>query len=480
MRVLMFGWEFPPHISGGLGTASYGLTKALSKLPDIDIIFVVPRLFGDEDKGVAHLVGASDIPVSLKRQSPHFEYEQASIKHISELKQPVSTQDLLTIDEYFKNITYIAVDSPLIPYLTPENFRQYLQTLNIDHRNVRLTKYGEILILEENEIKTLKLKSLTHETEEFLTKFNFSGSYGPNLLEEVRNYAIVGGEIARRYEFDVIHAHDWLTYLAGIEAKKITGKPLVIHVHATEFDRSGENVNTVVYNIEKYGMEMADKIITVSNWTKNIVVKRYGIPAEKVVTVYNAVEPVPRKVAYKKTVPEKIVTFLGRITFQKGPEYFVEAASLVLSKTRDVRFVMAGSGDMFYRMIRYAASLKIMDKFHFTNFLRGEEVVRMFDISDVYVMPSISEPFGISPLEALRSNVPVIISKQSGVSEVLQHALKVDFWDTHAIADNIYGLVKYDGLAQMFKKYAQQEVQRLKWETSAKKVREVYLSVVKA
>lgn len=475
----MFGWEFPPHISGGLGTASYGLTKALSQLPDTEIIFVVPRLFGDEDQGVAHLVSASEVPLIFYEKKYNVQYKPHSISLISEKIENYKEQDLYTVEEFLENITYLAVDSPLIPYADPQTFELYLKSLNVDKRNIRLTKEGKILIYENGELKTLEVEKISQENVEYLGKIKFSGGYGKNLIEEVKNYAIVARKIAELYDFDLIHAHDWLTYLAGIEAKKISGKPLVIHVHATEYDRSGENVNTLVYGIEKYGMEQADRIITVSNWTRNIVINRYGIPPEKVITVYNAVEPLKRTKKFKKTVPEKIVTFLGRITFQKGPEYFIEAAKLVLEKTRDVRFVMAGSGDMFWRMIRHAASLKIMDKFHFTDFLRGEEVTRMFDISDVYVMPSISEPFGISPLEAMRSNVPVIISKQSGVSEVLKHALKVDFWDTHTIADYIYGLVKYDGLATLFRKYAKKEVEQFKWITSAKKVRSIYQSLVK-
>jgi glycosyltransferase involved in cell wall biosynthesis len=195
--------------------------------------------------------------------------------------------------------------------------------------------------------------------------------------------------------------------------------------------------------------------------------------------VHNGV--IPKKgeeFQYKKNVKEKIVTFLGRITFQKGPEYFIEAAAKVLQKTDNVRFVMAGSGDMLRKMIRRAAALHITHKFHFTDFLKGKDVERLFSISDVYVMPSVSEPFGISPLEAMRSHVPVIISKQSGVAEVLHHALKVDFWDIDAIADAIYGLVKYDGLAKMFSAMGKAEVETLKWENAGKKVQEIYLATL--
>ena len=279
----------------------------------------------------------------------------------------------------------------------------------------------------------------------------------------------IGSGIAAKEEFDVIHAHDWLTYPAGIAAKKASGKPLVVHMHATEFDRTGGNVNQTVYDMEREGMEAADRVITVSNLTRKIVVEKYGIDPGKVVTVHNAVDQdVASEIAeMKRKMKEKVVTFLGRITFQKGPDYFIEAAYKILQKDRNVRFVMAGSGDMLNRMIERVAHLRIADRFHFTGFLKGDDVTNMFALSDVFVMPSVSEPFGIVPLEAMRSNVPVVISKQSGVAEVLNHALKIDFWDVDAMADSIYGLCHYNGLSTMFKKYGKIEVENLKWENSA-------------
>ena len=227
-------------------------------------------------------------------------------------------------------------------------------------------------------------------------------------------------------------------------------------------------------------MEAADMIIAVSNLTRNIIIERYGISPEKVFTVHNAVEPSTRSDFYfeEKHVKEKIVTFLGRVTFQKGPDYFVEAAYKVLQKDSNVRFVMAGSGDMLNRMIRRVAQLRISNKFHFTGFLDAENVDRMFSMSDVYVMPSVSEPFGISPLEAMRSNVPVVISKQSGVSEVLKYALKIDFWDIDAMADAIYGLLHYDALSKMFVRYGKDEVDNMKWDNAAKSVKDLYIKAL--
>jgi glycosyltransferase involved in cell wall biosynthesis len=363
-------------------------------------------------------------------------------------KREVSTQ------EFWNKFTYIEVGSNLLPYLSPEEFEKLSSEHLID--------------------KKLGSESV------FSSDFKFSGKYGTSLMEEVARYALIASVIAAENDFDVIHAHDWLTYRAGIAAKQISGKPLVVHMHATEFDRSGENVNQLVYDIEREGMLAADKVIAVSNLTRNIVVERYGIDPEKVVAIHNAVEPVERSQnsMITKGIDEKIVTFLGRITFQKGPEYFVEAAAKVLKKYPNVRFVMAGSGDMMHKVIRRVAELKIADRFHFAGFLKGDEVDDMFQMSDVYVMPSVSEPFGISPLEAMRSNVPVIISKQSGVSEILRHALKVDFWDIDAMADAIYGILKYNNLETMFSKYGKEEVDNLIWENAAYTVKEVYQSVL--
>lgn len=298
-------------------------------------------------------------------------------------------------------------------------------------------------------------------------------------MEEVARYALVGSALATQHDFDVIHAHDWLTYPAGVAAKESTGKPLIVHMHATEFDRSGENVNTQVYAMERHGMEMADRVITVSNLTRLTVIEKYGIDPRKVFTVHNAVEPVDKSdiTLPEKGVTEKVVTFLGRITYQKGPEYFVEAARKILNKDQNIRFVMAGTGDLLNKTVQRVAQLRIGHRFHFTGFLKGEDVDKMFAMSDVFVMPSISEPFGIVPLEAMRSNVPVVISKQSGVAEVLKHALKVDFWDVDGLADAIYGLCHYDALSDIFIKHGKEEVDSLKWEHAAKLVKNVYESI---
>ena len=428
MTVLMFGWEFPPHIAGGLGTACEGIVKGLAH-NGVKSIFVMPSASGDEDQSATTIINASDVAV---------EYVNGSV------------------DDYLDKVKFVHIGSNLIPYADPEEFSTVVE----EERNRQLkdfrVSYGQ--------------------------KFKFSGKYGANLLEEVARYAMVGGTIAMQHkdEFDIIHSHDWLTYLAGIAAKELTGKPLVVHVHATSFDRGTDDmVDSRVYSIEKRGMEAADRVVTVSDLTRNIVINKYGIDPAKVVTVHNAVDFSGREnLEVKRGVSDKVVTFLGRITFQKGPEYFIEAAAKVLKRTDGVRFVMAGSGDMMNRCIKMVARMGISDRFHFTGFLRGADVQKMFALSDVYIMPSVSEPFGISPLEAMRTGVPSIISYQSGAAEVLKYALKVDFWDVNAMADDIYALLKYPALSRFAERAGFDEVNNLKWNGATAKLAKVYESVL--
>ena len=428
MRVLMFGWEFPPHIAGGLGTACEGIVKGLAN-NGVETLFVMPSASGDEDQSATTIINASDVAVETVAG---------------------------TVEEYLDKVKFIHIGSNLVPYADPEEFGQ---------------------LVEEDKKRQVKDFSIS-----FGQKYKFSGKYGANLMEEVARYAMVGGTIALQHkdEFDVIHAHDWLTYYAGIAAKRMTGKPLVVHVHATSFDRgSVDNIDTRVYAIERNGMEAADKVITVSDLTRNIVITKYGINPDKVVTVHNAVDFSGRDdLQVERGVKDKVVTFLGRITFQKGPEYFIEAAAKVLKRTKGVRFVMAGSGDMMNRSIMHVARLGISDRFHFTGFLHGADVQKMFALSDVYVMPSVSEPFGISPLEAMRTGVPSVISKQSGAAEILRYAFKVDFWNVDAMADQIYGLLQYPALAKFAATEGYDEVNTLKWDNATAKIKAVYESVV--
>ena len=428
MRILMFGWEFPPHMSGGLGTACYGITKALTGLGH-EVVFVVPRLKSKGDPSHVELISASEVPVPGQ---------------------------YLTEDFVFHGLDVRMIQSLLRPYL---NERQYADMLE-DHDLTHLAWDKE-----RKEEKRYRL-------------FEISEHYGPNLIAEVLRYGKVAGVIAENQTFDVIHAHDWMTIFAGLHAKKISGKPLILHVHALEFDRSGDHVNQDIYDIERLGMSLADRIIAVSHYTKNLIVNRYGIHPDKIAVVHNAVSRAEAGAAYKveRNMDKKIVLFLGRITFQKGPDYFVEAAAKVLKEIPDVTFVMAGAGDMMPRMIKRVAELGIGKSFHFTGFLQGAEVEQIFTMSDLYVMPSVSEPFGISPLEAMVYDVPVIISKQSGVSEILRHALKVDFWDVKEMANKIIAILKHPVLSDEIVERSREEVRNIRWENAAEKIVTVYQS----
>ena len=419
MKVLMFGWEFPPHILGGLGTASYGLTKGMSQQDDLEITFCIPKPWGDEDQSFLRIIGMNSTPV------------------------------------VWKNVGWDYVKGRVGSYMDPQLFY-----------DLRDHIYADFNYLNTNDLGCIE----------------FSGRYPDNLHEEINNYSIVAGVVARQQEFDIIHSHDWLTYPAGIHAKQVSGKPLVIHVHATDFDRSRGNVNPTVYAIEKNGMDNADHIITVSNLTRQTVIEKYHQDPAKVTTVHNAVEPLSPEILAipdKKGVKDKVITFLGRITMQKGPEYFVEAAAKVLAKAPYARFVMAGSGDMMDQMIRLVAERGIADRFHFPGFMKGKQVYEVLKASDVYIMPSVSEPFGISPLEAMQCSVPSIISKQSGCAEILDKCIKTDYWDIHAMADAIYSICTYPAMYEYLKEEGKKEVDEIKWENVGYKVRGIYDEVIK-
>ena len=413
----MFGWEFPPHILGGLGTASYGLTKGMHANGNMDITFVIPKPWGDEEKGFAQIIGACNTPVAWRDVSRDY------------------------------------VETRIGKVMDPQLYYDLRDHIYADFNYMRLNDLGCI---------------------------EFSGRYPDNLIEEINNYSIVAGVIARTIPCDIIHSHDWLTYPAGIHAKNVTGKPLVIHVHATDFDRSRGNVNPQVFAIEKDGMENADHIITVSNLTRHTVIEKYGMPPEKVTTVHNAVIPLDKELLdlKRRTHGEKVVTFLGRITMQKGPEYFVEAAAKVLKKNKNVRFVMAGSGDMMDDMIKLAAKRGIADRFHFPGFQRGKEVYECLRDSDVYIMPSVSEPFGISPLEAMEMGVPSIISKQSGCAEILDNVIKTDYWDIDAMADAIHSIITNKALYNTLRDRGIEEIHGITWEKDGKKVIDIYEKVI--
>ena len=397
----MFGWEFPPFNSGGLGTACYGLTRGLSN-NNQEVAFVLPKADPSMKADFVKLVSA-DITKGFKK---------------------------------------IGINSLIQGYMTSEEYS------------------------EEHNLTIFKG-----------SKSKKANIYGKNLFEEVRRYALKAGLVAEKEEFEIIHAHDWLTYEAGIHAKKVSGKPLVVHVHATEFDRTGDNPNQYVYEIEKQGMQEADSIIAVSNFTKNKIIEHYGIDPDKIHVVHNAVEFNDNKFSkdlFKIKENDKVVLFLGRITLQKGPDYFLYAAKKALDIDPNIKFIIAGSGDMERFIIEKSAELGIADKVLFTGFLRGDDIDKAYQMADLYIMPSVSEPFGITPLEAMRNNTPVIISKQSGVSEVINHCLKVDFWDINQIVNKMLGVLRYQELNDCLKHQGAIEVKKFDWNIPAKKCIDIY------
>ncbi|MHC4122694.1 MAG: glycosyltransferase family 4 protein [Planctomycetota bacterium] len=424
MKIFMLGWEFPPFISGGLGTACYGLTKAMNQL-SAQVTFVLPKMV---DKSCA--------------------------THVNLL----SPDSLGSIESYkindLKNVTFHSITSPLKPYSNPDVCRTEVE------KNLKVIQRFGI------------------EGNQFIENQISGDDYSGDMYIQVHRYAAIAAELAAKQDFDVVHAHDWMTYPAGVAVARMSGKPLVVHVHSTEFDRSGEHINQMIYDFERRGMHAADKVIAVSYYTRSVIISRYGVSGDKVEVVHNGVErngdnilDVSEDVISRD---EKIVLFLGRITMQKGPDYFLKAAKRVLEVMDNVRFVMAGSGDMMYRAIEMAAEMGIGQKVLFTGFLRGDDVKKIYRLADIFVMPSVSEPFGLVPLEALDNDVPVIISNQSGVSEVLKHVLKVDFWDVDDIANKIIAVLKYPPLRIMLRNHGNFEVRKLKWKDSAAKCLRIY------
>jgi glycogen synthase len=419
MNVLMLGWEFPPFTSGGLGTACYGLTKGLTK-QGVKVTFVIPKAKGE--------ISSSHVDLLVAERIKKFNEESQG------------------------NIEIKEINSLLKAYITSTEYNYKYMKLNSTNVN--------------NSDLTISCEDI----------------YGKDLYSEVYRFAEKSGMIAQEGEYDIIHAHDWMTYPAGIIAKKKTKKPLILHIHATEFDRTAGHPNQMIYNIEKEGFEEADLILAVSELTKQKVVINYNISPDKIQVVHNAVEfgEDNEKIdSFPIKENNKVVLFLGRITIQKGPEHFVWAAQKVCEVEPNVKFVIAGSGDMEQKMIDEVAYRGLSDKFIFTGFLKGKDVEKAYRMADLYVMPSISEPFGIAPLESMKCGTPVIISKQSGVSEVLNHCLKVDFWDINQMANKIIGVLKYKELHEELSCNGKKEVNNMSWNISAEKCINAYNYLIK-
>lgn len=424
MKILMLGWEYPPHISGGLGTACAGLTTGLSRF-GIQMTFVVPHIYGDENVSHMKLTSPSEDAAKLIQDDAESNFHKIPKFPIKEVKIP----------------------SFLKPYWSYETFNE------------------------------------AHPPTEILEKLKKQGRevhYGMDLFSEVDRYTSDVVNMMADKDFDIIHAHDWMTFKAGIALKHITGKPLVVHVHSLEVDRSGAHINQTINAIEQLGLEASDKIVAVSYFTRGIIEQHHKIPREKISVVHNGVYPRNIQQNYKKFERfknSKVVLFLGRVTFQKGPDYFVEAAAKIVPQVPDALFVIAGEGDMLPSLIKRVSELGLTENFLFPGFLRGPQVEQMFSIADLYVMPSVSEPFGITALESISFETPVIISRQSGVSEVLSHALKVDFWDVDRMADLIINALLHRELREDMISMAKEEVKRVRWEVAAAKMVDIYREV---
>ncbi|MCI5065365.1 glycosyltransferase [bacterium] len=455
MRILMLGWEYPPHIAGGLGIACEGLTRALAR-QELEIHFIVPQLFGDED--AEHMV----------LQEPHRRRVPALAK------QELTSEEYSLFGEDEAGGSPLRIPALLKPYWNEEDFEYYLSTRSdLKETFQQLADLGSGFFEEE-----------TESTEGGAVKKK--SGYGPDIFQEIGRFTArvlqsVLPSVGTTKEYDLIHAHDWITFPAGVSLARELQIPLITHVHSLEYDRSGGHHGSErIRGIERLGVTHATKVIAVSHYTKSIIHREHSIPKEKIAVVHNGIysKEVRNHYSTQWKGKRKVVLFLGRITIQKGPDYFVQAAKRVVEHIPEVLFVMAGTGDMLGKMIRLTHELGISENFHFTGFLKEHEVEQMFSAADLYVMPSVSEPFGISALEAIDFNTPSLISKQSGVAEVLAHSLKFDFWDRDRLSDLIINGLLHEELRKDMVLMAREELKRLRWDTAASKTRELYYDVL--
>jgi glycosyltransferase involved in cell wall biosynthesis len=539
MRVLMLGWEFPPYIAGGLGTACFGLTRALSQL-GVDVLFVLPRpASGDGGATPAANGQAANGPTSAGAADMHAHRESVGAamgaSALATAQSVEFTKPIMPPPPVMPPLGYVQPDLPRLEHVEfrTVNVRlvnpyqsalEYTTERFVRHLPALPTALPSVAVGDEALAARARAEAKTPSREgraashagkatfmakrtvtanpptEAVQRPSASSVYSSDLYSEVKRYADLALNSSRGEPFDVIHAHDWMTFPAALAIAGATGRPMVVHVHSTEYDRAGTDVDPRIVDIERRGMAAALRVVAVSHFTKTVIVTRYGIDPSRVDVVYNAIDAAiippaayPRMgqasadqprlphAAFVSLAPEeKVVLFMGRITHQKGPEYFLAAAKKVLSVMPGVKFVMAGSGDMSRRIVDMAHELGIAGNIVFTGFLRGPDVDRVFELADCYVMPSVSEPFGLAPLEAMLHDVPVIISRQSGVAEILRHALKADFWDTTDLADKIVSVLKHPPLTGTLKKHAAVEVKRLSWQDSAANCLKVYASASSA
>ncbi len=474
----MLGWEFPPFIAGGLGVACYGLTRALDRRGH-EVVFILPKPVERPQPSHVRLLAPAPLPQSSDGDAPGIESETMAAMLMGDERLPATG---------FEHVTFRGVPasfhSPYPGFEALPHEQRLGAAFDTDAAALAAETYPD----PRPTPAPIPQRGAAQPIAFPLPSTPMTGiapaptAYSNDLVGDADRYARLVVALARREEFDVIHAHDWLTYPAGMALAKVTRRPLVVHVHSTEFDRAGNNINDRVFEIERAGMLAADRVIAVSQFTRSICERRYGIPPEKVDIVYNGIDTDAMQPTEKTRIEstDKVVLFLGRITMQKGPEYFIAAAKRVLEKYPDVKFVLAGSGDMALRMIELAAGLGIGHKVLFTGFLRGKDVDRVFRMADCYVMPSVSEPFGLAALEAISHDVPVILSKTSGASEVLTHVLKVDFWDIDEMANKILAVLRHPPLSETLREHGAMDLHRLTWEGAAERCVVSYEKAMKA
>lgn len=420
----MLGWEFPPVFTGGLGIACYNIVKSLRSHADIHLI--IPYADAAEDESNLQITGANRLG-------------------------PEAASEKLTEDEY--------------AYLVQSLYRVPVRLSPYPGSGLFLTGSHDELVSSSPEYYTLADISNQY--------FQTRDLYGWDVMTRTHLFAKIVERVAARNNFDVIHAHDWPTFEAAIAARATSGKPVVLHVHALETDRSGSDTRNDIYDLEKWAMQEADRIIAVSQYTKNQIMSRYGIPEGKIRVALNGAETMTPS-TFKKDPDEKWITFVGRLTSQKGPQFLLEMAEKLVRVRPEVRFVVAGSGHLMPFMINEVARKRLGKHFIFTGFLSRDKIYDLLATSDAYFMPSVSEPFGLSAIEAAYHGTASVISSHSGAAEVLGNALRADFWDTDKFANYLHALLTYPALKKTITLQTQEDIKGLTWDRTADSVLTVY------
>ncbi|MDQ3289867.1 MAG: glycosyltransferase [Bacteroidota bacterium] len=443
LKVLMLGWEFPPIVSGGLGAACYGISKSLAE--KVDLTLILPKSDPDFILQNVNLTGLNNVDIqNIKAEFTKPDYSAfGDVMYVPSNIMPYQTEEELPAD-----VTYS------IPTAEPEAAAPAPAVKPAYHPVAITEPVEELNVFGQTSLEKMDANSA------------------------VIQYARYATRLSSQKDFDLIYAHDWMTFLAGVELKLVSGKPLVVHVHSLSYDRAGIDSQGWIYELEKQALEKADFIIPVSEYTSKIIQNEYGISADRIQAVYNGIEPKQPKRKEKSPEEDKIVLFLGRVTEQKGASYFLDIASKVLEKTKDVQFVMAGTGNQLQDLIASDQYLQLDNKFEFTGFLDREKVENLLAIADVYCMPSVSEPFGLSAIEAAQFGVPAVISNQSGVAEVLHSALKADYNDVDTMAANIISLLEDEELRDKVIEDSYKDIEQLTWEKTTEEILEIFEKVV--